>query len=144
MKLATNFFNKVWISGSQFAVCYRVLVISEWPLVIFSKIENDQKIIQNHSAVLPISSSSYSPLQSFSWSFLSTKMNASRHTLRHLKVLLITVYITNTCYLFAKPQKFFSCGGIFPCFALFFVPNLLFVPNSNHDQFDQLLKMSGW
>ena len=30
----------VRISGSQFAICYRVLLISEWPFVLFSKIAN--------------------------------------------------------------------------------------------------------
>ena len=125
MKLATNFFNKVWISGSQFAVCYRVLVISEWPFVIFSKIENDQKIIQNHSAVLPISSSSYFPLKSFSWSFLSTKMNASRHTLRYLKVLLITV-VQQIHIIYSQNLKHFSPATGFFLASLHFLSQIYF------------------
>ena len=48
-------------SDSEFAICDRALVISEWSLVLFFKITNVENLIQTHSAVLAISSSSYFP-----------------------------------------------------------------------------------
>ena len=56
---------KVWINGLQFAICKQVLVVKEWPFVLFSKIA--------------ISNPSYFPLEMFSWLFLSIKWYTWRH-----------------------------------------------------------------
>ena len=50
-----------------------------------------------HSALLVICNSSYFLLETFSWSFVSMKMQAWRHTLHTKNVLWITVCAASTC-----------------------------------------------
>ena len=114
MKLASDLINKIRINSSQFAMSHSILIISEWPFVLFSKIANDQKLVEIHSAVSAIFSPSYFLLETFSWSFLSMEMYAWRHTL-HLKKV------------FSQNRKNFSLVGKF-CTVL--LPNLL-LPNAN-------------
>ena len=76
MKVVIDFINNIQIRGTQFAICHRVLMVSEWPFVLFSKIANDQNFIQIHLAVSAISSPSCFLLETFSWSSLSMKMYA--------------------------------------------------------------------
>ena len=43
--------NRVRISGSQFAICDSVLVISDWPFALFLKTAKGYELVQTNSAV---------------------------------------------------------------------------------------------
>lgn len=122
-------------SGSEFAICDLALVISEWSLVLFFKITNVENLIQTHSAVLAIPTSSYSATKPFSWSFLSMKVYAWRHSLHQRNVFFMTVFTINTSFLFfAKTKIFCLCGKIFSllCWDFFvFLAYLFLFPNLN-------------
>ena len=86
-------------------------------------------------AALAMFTSSYSPLETFSWSFVSMRkrcLNTS-HTLHLENVLLIIIQTTNACaHLFSESKRNLSAARFFPCFTLiFFFTNLLFLPDSN-------------
>ena len=103
---------KVCINGLQFAICKQVLVVKEWPFVLFSKIA--------------ISNPSYFPLEMFSWLFLSIKWYTWRHFtseksfINHCMLYKCMLFIRKKCKNFAlqKMQKsclppFFFCESTF-------------------------------
>ena len=109
---------KDWISTSRFAMLF-------WSANSLSDYFQKLWIVKSsfRPAALAMFTSSYSPLETFSWSFVSMRkrcLNTS-HTLHLENVLLIIIQTTNACaHLFSESKRNLSAARFFPCFTLIF------------------------
>lgn len=116
------------ISGSQFAICNRVLMISEWPFALFSKSCSSSSF--NYFLIILI------PPGNFQLIVFINENIILKASFIHLKnALLITVCTTNLLvvysrllcvHLFGKHKKVSPTASFFHCLTRILLANLFF------------------